>query len=514
MRFVRVLALAVIAALFAVGAASDLRDRSTPDRAPPLVASLTVSTGVMTTWFCPGGSAPGGIAELTVEVISAAPALRTAIVTAAPGRYVPVPAADEAAGVGQASAGPAAGASAAVQRAAVHEVPPGGRVVLSPAEDAPGAAWTGAVVEVDGPDVIVEQVVADGQGGVGRSSCLTRTAERWIVPHGSTRLESDGERFVVMLLNPFSDFAVADVEMVADVGRDSIEGLVIPAGSVVAIDVTEEITVASSVSVLVDVVSGRLSASWIQLADGPVAGRGARMAPATPDPGPLWYLPSAAVGPGRSYVAAVANPSPAQAAEVDLEIIADDPGATANPIELTIPPGRTVLVDLAEEGRLSGIGSFTVVVRSLLGLPVAASLHSVHGEGVPGIVAGMTAAAGADAAALRWLVPAETTVGDGRADDEKAAFHDDASSVVIVNPSTEGIALVDLMVGGEVVRSLELGPQRRARLPLAWLGSGRFVLEVEASSPVIAAREIVGLTSRTASAGVAASEPVLLEDLR
>ena len=525
MRLVRGLSMAVIASLLAIGAAVDLRDRPLPDGAGrQSAASLHASIGPVVTWFCPGGSGADGLAELTVELISASDATRTAVVTAAPDPSVITLTTPTSAALDT--------AADMARRTVAVPVPPGERVVLSPVDRVPGAWWVGAVVEIDGSDVVVEQVVADGRGGVGRSACLTRTARQWVVPHGATRFQAEGERLLVMLLNPFPDFAVADVEMIGDVGRDSVDGLVVPAGAVVAVDVTNELTVARSVLVLVEAVSGRLAVSSIQLVDGPTAGRGTRVAPAVPEPSPLWYLPVASVGPDRRDIVAVANPSPDQTVEVDIEIITDEPWVEINPIELVVAPGRTSLVDLRARSRLEDVDSFTVVVRSLTGVPVAASTISVTGEAAHtdytnagfantdyvntdgAVVSGTTATAAADAAARHWLIPAEVALEAAVTGGESVGFDDDVSNVVIVNPSAVGIALVDLMISDDTVRTLELGPQRRARVPLAWLGSGRFVLKVVASSPVIAAREVVGFTSRTASLAVAASEPVRLVELR
>jgi len=554
MRVARSLVMIVIFGLFAVGAAVDLRERPQPDRKASSLLSVTAATGPVTTWFCPGGAGRGGIAEFAVELISASHTTRSATVTAAPDSSGLDP---EASGAESANAAASPGAR---RRGVQTQIGPGERVVISPTDQVPDALWVGAVVDVDASDIVVEQVLADEHGGVGRSACLTTTSDRWVVPHGATRVHAEGERFVVMLLNPFPDFAVAEIEIVADVGRDSVEGLVIPAGSVAAVDVTGEITVASSVSLAVHTVSGRLAASWLQLVDGPSSGHGTRVATASPELSELWYLPVAGTLAGRKDVVSVVNRSGDRPAEVDLEIIADDPYIAVNPIQLTVPPERTAVVDLSAEARLNGLDSFTVVVRSLAGLPVAASIHSItdpalaegltaaapadaegaaDGAGEPAggdsagggvsdgspapadllappvdVVVGTSAMVGADAAARRWLLPVAVVPGAGLSDAQTSDFSDDVSHVVIVNPSEEGIALIDLSADGETVRSLELGPLRRARVPLDWLGSGRFVLEVEATSPVIAASELVGLTSRTASLGVAASEPVLLSALR
>ena len=490
MRSVRVLAIVAIAGLLAAGVLIDLPDRPVPDRPVRYLSALAAPAGAVSTWFCPGGSGAGGEAELTIQLASGSDQWRTAAVSVLPD-----------------------GSDPSETRTVDVEIEPRGRVLLKPSEEVPGARWVGAVVEVDGIDVVVEQILAAEQGDVGRSACLTRTASSWLVPHGATRSAVEGERFIVMLLNPFPDIAVADIELVADVGRDTIDGLVVPAQRVVAVDITEEITVATSVAAFVEVVSGRVAASWIQIADGPIAGRGARASAAVGSAAPRWHLPVAGVGAARQDVVAIANPS-ADVAEVDLEIVAEAPGADVSPIEITVRPGRTALVDLSQQGRLEGIGPFSVAVRSLDGALVAASIHSVTfaadaGGEAATAVAGSTATIGSDAAARRWLVTAES------ADSEAATESSGESSVlVIVNPSSVGIAQVALSVDGATVRRLEVGPRRRASVALDRLGSGRFVVEVDSSAPVVAATELVGLTSRTASLGAAVSEPVPLVDIR
>jgi hypothetical protein len=490
MRSVRVLAMVAIAGLLAAGVLVDLPDRPVPDRPVRYLSALAAPAGVVSTWFCPGGSGPDGEAELTIQLASSSDQFRTAAVSILPGGSDP-----SEAGIVEV------------------EIEPRGRMLLKPSEEVPGAQWVGAVVEVDGTDVVVEQILAAKQGDVGRTACLTRTGSTWLVPHGATRSAVEGERFIVMLLNPFPDIAVVDIELVADVGRDTIDGLVVPAQRVVAVDITDEITVASSVAAFVEVVSGRVAASWIQIADGLIAGRGARASTAIPVAAPLWHLPVAAVGAARRDVVAISNPS-AEVAEVDLEIIAEAPGTEVSPIEITVRPGRTTLMDLSEQGRLVGIGPFSVVVRSLDGAPVAASIHSVtFASGADGeastSVAGSTSTIGADAAAHRWLMAAEAV--DSAAGTEGGG---ESSVLVVVNPSSVGIAQVALSVDGAIVRRLEVGPTRRASVALDRLGSGRFVVEVESSAPVVAGTEHIGLTSRTASLGAAVSEPVPAADIR
>ena len=491
MRSMRVLAIVAIAGLLLAGVLVDLPDRPRPDIEDQYTSSLVAPTAVVNTWLCPGGSGPSGMAELTVQMLNGSSEPRTVTVSVLPG-------------------GPGPQEPAMFQ----VDIGPRGRTLLQPAEAVPGADWVGVMVEAKGSDVVVEQILTASQGGVGRSPCLTRVADSWVVSNGATRAAVERERFVVMLLNPFPDVAVADIELVADVGRDSIDGLVIPAQRVVAVDVTSEVTVAATVAAFIDVVSGRVAASWIQVADGPVAGRGTRTAPAVPGAAGLWHLPVAAVTAARRDVVAVSNPSTTDIAEVDLEILPEDPAVHVSPIEITVRPGRTALVDLSQQGRLDGIGRFSVAVRSLAGVPVTASITSVTLAAEPAgagqaDVAGSTATSGADGASRRWLVPVEVPP-----QDRDIELGGEAGALVIVNPSASGIAEVDLRVDDEMVRSTEIGPGRSRTLPLASLGSGRFLVEVDSSAPVIVGRELVGLTSRSASLGVATEDPVPIDGIR
>lgn len=487
MRSMRVLATAAIGGLLVAGVLIDLPDRPEPDLSHQYASVLAAPTGVVNTWFCPGGSGPAGIAELTVQMVNGSDGPRTVTVSVLPG-----------------------GSGTQDVSTVEMDIEPRGHVLLQPSEAVPGAEWVGVMVETWGADVVVEQILTAAQGGVGRSPCLTRTSDSWVVSNGATRSAVERERFVLMLLNPFPDVAVADIELVADVGRDSVEGLVVPARRVVAVDVTAEVTVASTVAAFIDVVSGRVAASWIQVADGPVAGRGTRTAPAVAGAADLWHLPVVAVGSARRDVVAVSNPSAGDVAEVDVEIIPEDPELRVNPIEITVRPGRTALVDLSEQGRLDGIGHFSLAVRSLAGAPVVASVTTVSSAagGTGAAVAGSTATIGADGAARRWLVPAEVT------DQDRDAGLGDSGALAVTNPSTAGIAVVGISVDGTPVRSVEIGPGRMRRLPLAGLGSGRFVVAVDSSAPVVVGRELVGLTSRSAALGVAVQEPVPLDGVR
>lgn len=480
MKAVRWLAIAVIGALLAAAVLYDGEEREPDDPVAPLRPGVPVATGDGGTWFCPGGTNPaiGGIAGVGLEIVNAGADAAAAAVTVVTTGAAETP------------------------EAATVEIPPGERAIVSLAGLAPDAPWIGAVVETAGTDVIVEQTFAGGTGS-DRSPCATRTADRWIVPFGATRVEAAGEEMVLLLLNPFPDDAIVDIEYEADVGIDSVAGLVVPANRLVAVDVTDAetgVTVASRVSALVEVTAGRIVASRVQSYDGAEA-RGLAVTPATPGAAVV-HLPTTAVGDGRRDVVSVTNPG-GEAVEVDVEIVAE--GDTfPDPIELTVLPGRTVQVDLAGEARLADLEGFSLVVRSLSGEPVGASVDSVVAPGADDLVVGAASSTGVDVAADRWLVPIEGVEGE-------------TGRVVVVNPSPSAIASVEVSVvdadGSRSVAVVEIGPGRRAVVDAGELDGDRPVVVVASSSPVVAGRETAGLTSRSMATGVAASMAAAFADL-
>ena len=470
MRAARVVVFAILGSLLAIGVVADRADRPSEVIESPLRPAVPATSSATVSWYCPGGSGPAGVAELGIEVINTSAETRRLAVSALPGGRISVE-----------------GSSVEI------DLGPGERVALAPAEMAPGAEYVGAVVEADGPDVVVEQSLVSGAIGAGRSPCSTRTDSSWIVPSGATRLEAEGERMVIMMLNPFPDDAVANIAYAADVSLDDRDGIVIPAGEVTAIEVTDDVTVASRVSAVIEVLSGRVSVSRIQVQSGPESGRGVRITPATPSGAPLWYIPLVEVAPTRVDVVSVTNPDPLEVAEVDIEVIADRPDLLVDPIELTVRPGRTVAVDLSTEARLADVGPASLIVRSLDGHPVGVDLATTVFDG-GGLVSGVSGVIGVDAASDAWLVPLES-------------FSDENESrVAVVNPSSVAIATVEFVVDGETIRTAEIGPLRRLAVPARELGEGRYILRVESSAPVVVARELVGLTSRNAGTGVAAGD--------
>lgn len=479
MRLARTLVIAAIVAALVAAFLVDEGDRPIVEAERRNGLSIPVAGLAGGIWFCPGGSSASGPAQVSLEVINAGTESAIADVT-----------------------GVRSG-SGAEPRSLEVALEPGERTLVRLADLVPDSAWMGAVVETTSSSVIVEQTYIGARGQhsellpTDRAPCHTRTGSNWIVGSGATRADEFGEQMTLLVINPFLDDAVIDISYDSDVGVDSLDGVVIPARRVVAIDVNDPdtgVAVASRVSAMIEVRTGQVAVSRIQSADSE-SRAGFAVTPAAGEPASVWYLPTVRRGT-RNDVITVVNPSSTDEADVDLEIIA--PGDISfDPIELTIRPGRGVEVDLENETRLDNVEVFSVVARSLSGVPVAVMIDSVLPFG-DGPVSNLSGSAGADAGATRWIAPVEA----------------DAGSIVLLNPSASTIATatVSVLVDGEleVVAEVEVGPSRRAEVASADLGPDRPIVVIEASSPLVVGREAADVSLHGLSVGIAAGTPVAL----
>ena len=481
MRLARILVVGFVVASLVAGFVIDRNER--PLTLVPVPAGSAVPIvepdGI---WFCPGGSGPEGVAEAGLELINVGSVPATAVVAGIRNGSGPDPLeTQETVGVGE-------------------------RLLVPLANLVPDSAWMGAVVEVQRGEMLVEQTyvgpqaVAGDSIGVDRAPCHSRTSTEWIVASGATRTGIEfGEQMTLLVLNPFLDDAVLDIVFDADVGVDSVSGVVVPARRVVAVDITAEVTIAGRVSAVIDVVTGRVAVSRVQLVQSETRS-GLAVTPASAELAPVWFLPVVHRGE-RNDTVTVVNPSRTETAEVDLEIVADG-DVQYDPVLLTIRPGRAVQVPLADETRLEGVESMSIVARSLTGLPIAVMNESSLPLG-DGRVTNTSATVGADSAATRWVAPIEN----------------DDGGIVIYNPSPTGIARVTVssFVDGELrlVADVEIAPRRRAVIDSADAVAAddeRPVVVVEASEPVVVGRELrdVSLHVQTVAA-ISGAEPVPLD---
>ncbi|GJM39007.1 MAG: hypothetical protein DHS20C19_23740 [Acidimicrobiales bacterium] len=451
MKLLRILLVTLVVGALVGAFIVDQGERPAPDQVvsgADLAASADTSV-----WFCPGGSAPGGAAEVGIDLVNVGSTTASALV------------AGIRSGAGEQG------------REQIETLAAGERRLVRLADLVDESDWMGAVVEVTSGSMVVEQTFVGANHDSDRAPCHTRTGTSWVVAGGATRAAEFGEAETILILNPFLDDAVLNVQFDADVGIDSLTGVVAPARRVTAIDVTEAVTVAGRVSAVIDVVAGQVAVSRVQTVEGE-AQVGLAVTPASNGLAPVWVLPDVSRA-NRNDVISVVNPSPDQEAKVDLEIVADGT-LSFDPIELTLRPGRTVTVDLAAESRLEGIESMAVVARSLSGVPVAVMNESFLPFG-DGRVSNLSATVGTDRIATRWIAPIEN----------------DEGGVILYNP-TDGIvtAAVYELVDGEptFVVDVELGEFRRTVVAASAFATDRPVVVIESPTPIAVGRLVAGVS--------------------
>ena len=465
----RVALVAVIAALLVVGGLLDRagRDDSTPSRPAEEASAMPTAAPAMalsSTWYCAGATATTA-GTSSASVVIANPRSQptrgavTVVPTAGPPRTVPVvidpfSVADVALG----SLGPGAGAA--------------------------------AVVDLQSGEVAAELAISGGQGS-GVTPCASAGSERWHFADGSTARDAS---LSLSLFNPFPEDAIADLAFSTEQGRavpSDLQGVVVPARSLVVKEITEHVRRRESVATRLTLRTGRLVAAQTQGRTAPALA-GATVALGAPSPATLWYFPDGVVRPDVTERYSLFNPNPGEA-QVALEVNLDE--GAAEPFEITVPAGDRVTMTLNEETRIpKGVGH-SAVVRSLNGVPVVVS-RAIEAGGSSG--AGRTDSLGARRAANRWLFPAG---GASPTVDEWIAVQNPGPRAASISVS----GLAGQSVPMEKLQGVRVEPGRRLvfrlgehvrRFPLAVL--------VTSTSPVVAERSGygVGRPGRSATVGI------------
>ena len=476
-------ALVLLVALLAVALTLGAESPDGDAEAPPAVARTAMSLAGESSdlWFCIGPtSALDGIQDRSVQVasIAAGPVDGRVIVVDDRGRVV--------------------------ERA--FRLDAGDRLEIRPGRFVPGSTFAAVTVEVPGGAVVVGQRV---QGdGVDQRPCLTRTSGTWLVPWSTTT--RPGNRVWLLLHNPFPASAVVDLRFVGDIGRretlDS-QGMVVAGRSMVAYDVTERISDSSVVSALVRVRVGQVVAARLQLAngDGPTGIRGLDLAPGLPEARSRLFVAGGGPvgGSGGDLSVVVLNPGEET---IELEVVArtSPSDGFVEPWPVVLRAGQRHVVDLGD-GRLDGVGTFGIEVRTLDDQPVAASLvrrGAVTGDprtddqpvggraDVPDLaVRPLTAVA-----ARGWLV------------DLGERFGSSGDILAVANPSGSSIATIEVKVlAGRAPEGLpavvELDPGSQVVFPLG--AGGPVILAVESTSGVVASVRESSSSGSTAGVAVA-----------
>ncbi|MFT7601399.1 MAG: hypothetical protein ACI8TP_004352, partial [Acidimicrobiales bacterium] len=342
---------------------------------PVVTPALRSADRLSNVWFCPIGSgAAGGYAthQLAISNLSDAPA--TAAIDLVTGD------------------GPGPGLEVAVAPFSTEVIDV---AALDPAPS------LGAVVEVSGGLGVVGHTVTT-QGGITQGPCSTETADRWFYADGVTT--RDAVAFVA-LLNPFPEDAVFTMTFQSPTRTREpldLKRAVVPGGSVRVVNIGEFVTREPNVATTIVVERGQLAVERLQIFDGTLGPRGSALQLAVAEPSSQWTLPSGRVHEGGDHRLAIFNPTET-VAEVDVEFDLEPVDRAAYglvPIEVSVPPGRSVVLDL--RGILTSFGlplpyDVGLRVQSANDVPVVAERWQV----TPAIDTTLIGAGGADARIVR-----------------------------------------------------------------------------------------------------------------
>ncbi|CAN5877900.1 hypothetical protein BH23ACT5_BH23ACT5_14010 [soil metagenome] len=235
-------------------------------------------------------------------------------------------------------------------------------------EDFTGLTFAPALISLPQGSADVATVLVGG--GVEALPCQTGSSDTVSLPGGVT---TEGESFTVVLVNPFAGQARVTVGASSEVGIEgdpSLERIVVPARSMIRVDLSSLLPGRQSMSATVTVLEGRVAAAAVQEGGGDLA---AWNAIAADDD---WYLPLPAVeGVGRSLV--LAAPGTAEVA-FQLDVYGPD-GLVEAAFSGTVPARGHEVIPVGDF--LDGPGGVRVVAVG----PLAATLRMV-GEGARAVV--------------------------------------------------------------------------------------------------------------------------------
>ncbi len=345
-------------------------------------------------------------------------------------------------------------------------VPAGGHreVRLGDLVDAPLAA---ALVEVDGGGIAVEHRV-QGEHGADETACTTFAATTWHLASGSTARDA---REIVVLFNPFPSPATVDAIFTTPDGRREpvrLQGLPVPAGSLIGVDLGTEVTRSDQVSGTFEARTGRVVVERLQQFDGSLGVEGLSVSPGIPAPADTWvFADGEASSPAPTTPAAedvgstvgegdegtddgdepardeeddeaaaddeasdddatedeseapvatserivVYNPGD-ERAEVEVEVVptTEEPGPAIPPFSLSIRPGGYEVIDYGEHERITAGVPHATVVRATGAEPVVVERATVDvADDSPG--GEISTSAGSRVAAPRWLFPSVAGLG-------------------------------------------------------------------------------------------------------
>jgi hypothetical protein len=388
------------------------------------------------------------------------------------------------------------------------------------AETVPGqAAWTGAIVDLDGGDVTVEQILS-GALGTTASPCATAGSTNWYFSSGATLVNATS---TITLLNPYPSAAIVDLGFTTDQGQEApqqFSGIVVPAGHLVSVDLGSHLRRRSAIATSVTATYGRIVAWKTDIVTPPrhgspiVGTRAARRPdadPASPVVGvtallgaptaqTTWRWPegTTADGTGEQYV--VYNPG-TRTADVALAVKLDESTASAEPFDLTLGPQETTTIATGQEARIPSGSGYSVTLTSTDGVPVVA--ERVVSQTAPAVYRGIGEMLGSAQTATRWLVGAGSV---SRHLDEVIAVSNPGRTAVTVRLRSLDNGHLSAPAGVPSSQRIPAGGRVSVDLGLP-TGSLRTAVLVQAGGPVVVERDLYG---RRGTPGVSISLAVPL----
>lgn len=333
--------------------------------------------------------------------------------------------------------------------------------------------FAAVLVEGDHGGLLATQRLS-GPAGTTSTPCLSRPATDWRIASGTTRR---GARNIIMLFNPFPTAAVANMTFAVD-GRERgrapqvYNQVVIPAETLLPVDITNVVTLFDSISTHVEVRSGRLLVTQVVSLETTVADTvGLSATHGVGQPAEEWIFPVSHIGNDQVDAIAVHNPSDEEA-RVSVEVAQDlaSQNGLVEPFGITVRPGATEILVLGSgtvpiaEGRLidgsarltPNVG-FWAAARSLNGVAIVADRITMSVDDAQ--ASGFSGGLAATALEQQLLVGGEGML---------------SGSLAIVNPADDTIARVEVLAfrDGSVftVGEIEVQPASRTVTDLDLLG--------------------------------------------
>jgi hypothetical protein len=413
----------VVAVLLAAAGLADRGSRSAATPASPVGRPMPAAAperALSSTWLCAGATAaPAKTADGVLVVANATAEPRHGTVTLIPSQGAPV--------------------SSSIN------VGPYGRSQM--AESAAGAApYVAAIVDMDGGGVAVEQTVS-GNEGIATAACATTGADHSYFADGTTQENSS---LLLSVLNPYAEDAIVDLTFATEQGSEApadFQGIVVPARSVVGVDVGTHLRRRARVATTVSARAGRIVAWKTQVINAMPAvpatpGEQALAPPAPPPrvpglslvlgaqaPGTTWWWPDGLADAGLTESYHVYNPGPVEA-DVSLTVPLDQ--GSAEPFRLKIAPYDTATVVANAESRIPKGVAHAAILTSNDAAGVVA--ERTVDAGAPSSRSGLLDLLGSRVTARHWVLPAGFAVTPG------APSNAPATTTTTVPPTTTTVA--------------------------------------------------------------------------